>query len=89
MFFDNKPKLIYKGKLNRTTKDHTAFMVAHNDKKVYMLPEFSEDEIVWGKGHLDHDMQMVNLEQLLNRMIIDNGSDYTINKVLDLLKTIR
>ena len=89
MFFKhNTPTLIYKGKLNRTTKDHTEFMVAHQEKGVLMMPPATLEEVQFEKKHLDHDIQMCNLEQLLNRMIIDNGTLYTKNAVLNLLKTM-
>lgn len=89
MLFTHKIGMIFKGKLVRTLEDKTSFAKAHNHKNVYNLPPFSLEEIQYGQGHLDHDIQVNNLEQLLNRMIIDNGKEYTINMVLDLLKSAR
>lgn len=88
-FFQRIKGTIYKGRLNRTTIENSQFAAAHAQKNILMLPPFSYEEIEDGKGYLDHDIQMCNLEQLLNRMIIDNGRQYTINAVLNLIKTTR
>lgn len=88
MFF-NIPILIYKGKLNRTTREHTDFMTAHAQKNVAHIPPATLEEVTFDGKYMDHDIQMIALEQLLNRMIVDNGTDYTINAVLNLIKTVR
>ena len=82
-------KTIYKGNLTRTFQEKIDFASAHSRDNISHIPPFTLMDLMEGVGHLDHDIQINNLEQQLNRMILDYGEDYTIGVVLGLIKNIK